>query len=169
MDHRPARLLPLALLLLLAAGAPAADGSLTIELDLGPGTGDNPMIVVWLETTAGDFVRTLQMFSKDKKYYHDMTVWWKGHDGNAADGLDAVIGPTIKWTTGKSATMPLDFAGINLLSGKYQIHIEQRRDKGGHFNTRIPLPPTFSSGTIDGKDINQGKSYLAHIIFTVKH
>ena len=162
MDHRT-MLLNLACLSLLATSAAAADGTMTIELEATPGTGDNPIIIVWLETLDGDFVRTLQVFSKDKKYYHEMSVWWKNHDGNAADPIDAVIGPTIKWTATRSATIPLVMGGIHLLDGNYQIHIEQRRDKGGHYKKlRIPLPTTFASGRIDGE------GYLAHIAFTVK-
>ena len=160
--HSP-RLATCFTLFALSAKLLAAEASLTIDVEVGAGTGDPPMIIVWLETNEGDFVRTLQVFSKDKKYYKDLTVWWKSHDGNAADPIDAVIGPTIKYTSSKSASIPLALGGINILDGKYQLHIEQRRDKGGHYKKlRVPLPATFASGSI------AGEGYISKINFTVK-
>lgn len=157
------RLFVLLLLSAVTTEMTAGEGTMTMEVEVGAGTGDPPMIIVWLETTNGDFVRTLQVFSKDKKYYKDLTVWWKNHDGNAADPIDAVIGPTIKYTVAKSAIIPLVQGGVNLLDGNYQLHIEQRRDKGGHYKKlRVPLPTTFASGSMPGE------GYISKITFTVK-
>ncbi len=49
-----------------AAATPAkptvSGGTLTMEVTVTPGSGDDPMIMVWLETSNGTFVRTLQTF-----------------------------------------------------------------------------------------------------------
>ncbi len=140
----------------------ATGGTLTMEVTVTPGSGDDPMIMVWLETTNGTFVRTLQTFTKHEKYFHDLTVWWALHKA-AKNDTDAWMGPTIKWKGSKSATVPLVVNGVNMLDGNHQIRIEQRKDKGGHYKKMcIALPATFGSGTA------KGEGYITQIKFTVK-
>jgi hypothetical protein len=159
--------LRLSLIIVLCAISPlfaAAGGkTMTIEIQTVDGTGDDPIIMVWLETTSGDFVKTLQIFSKDKKWYKDLTVWAGAREGVKSDPIDAVVGPTIKWSAKRLASIPVQVDGINLLDGSYQIHIEQRKDKGGHYKKlRVPLPANFGRATIE----NEG--YIKQLTVAIK-
>jgi hypothetical protein len=148
---------------LLATKTAFGAGSITMEVEVTPGSGDDPMIMVWLENEKGEFIRTLQTFTKHKEYFKDLTVWWGKREKAKADTLDAVMGPTIKWGGKKSATVPLVIEGNNILSGNFKIRIEQRKDKGGHYKKMtIPLTPTFASGVV------KGDGYITQIKFTLK-
>lgn len=137
---------------------------LELALTTVEGTGDAAMIVSWIETTDGKFVRTLLMFSKDKKYYKDMTIWQKGR-GEAGEGdvVDAMISPTIKWSANRTVAVNVVQGDLNLLSGKYVLRVEQRKDKAGHYKkTRIPLTADFSGVKL------QDEGYLASLSVTLK-
>lgn len=140
-----------------------AGDSLELTLKAVDGTGDAAMFVAWIETTDGAFVRTVMMFSKHTKYYHDLPTWWKPHvDREGAPVPDAMISPTIKWSMARTVTVPLDLGGgKKLLSGGFVLRLEQRKDKGGHYKkVRIPLTPDFAEKTLE----NEG--YLK--LFTVR-
>lgn len=154
------RVLPL---LFVAAAVPAAD-HLTIAITGTGGSGDSPMSVLWLVNANGDFVATLRMYSKDAKYYKDMTSWTKARTGHEKeDKLDAVVGPTIKWNGAQTITVPIHQGNLDLLSGAYTIRGESRKDKAGHYKSlKIPLPANFTGLTLD----DQG--YFKHLAVTVE-
>lgn len=140
--------------LLLFAGIgllPAADPILLIDLSVVESSGDNPMIVMWVEKADGTFVKTLQMFSKDSKYFPDMLSWHaarQGREDKAA--LDAVVGATVKWGQSRQLRIPVVAGGVNLLQGDLVLRIEQRKDKGGHYRKRrIPLPADWPGVTLE--------------------
>ncbi len=147
----------------------AADGKyLHLTLDVVKGSGDDPMFVIFLENKKG-FVKTLYWFSRDDKWFEDLTLWekkrkkagyktWKDEPG-----IDAVIGPTIAWGKSKSCKIPIQQGKINILDGTYRMRIEQRKDKGGHYkNFKLPLKTTFKGGTLE----NNG--YIKKIEIKVK-
>jgi len=157
----------LCLVLLVSAGlAPlwAADPALAIDLTTVESSGDAPMIVMWVEKTDGTFVKTLQMFSKDRKYYPDMLAWNAGRPGREDKaGLDAVVGATVKWGQSRQLCVPLVAGGVNLLAGDLVLRIEQRKDKGGHYRKRkIPLPADWPGVTLEQE------GYIAKLTITVK-
>jgi hypothetical protein len=151
-----------ALALLLAAAASAAEPALTFDLTLVEASGDAPMIAMWLEKSDGSFVKTLQIFSKDHKYYKDMLVWTAAREGNESKAqLDAVVGPTITWGQSRHLAVPLSADGIDLLAGDLVLRIEQRKDKGGHYKKRkIPLTADYAGQTIE-KEGYIGKLVIA--------
>ncbi len=118
--------------LLLAAASliAAAEPTITIDLALKAGSGDKPMVVAWVERTDGTFVRTLHMFSRDRKYFKDMTTWSAARAGQETDAaVDAVSGATVSWASHQKITVP----ATGLLGGDMVLRIEQRKDKGGHY------------------------------------
>jgi hypothetical protein len=140
-------------LFLLALRLTAAD-SLELQLKTVDGTGDAAMYVAWIETADGAFVRTLMMFSKDKKYYDHMTLWWKPHEGGEGAAVpDAMISPTMKWSVERTVKIPLDMGGgKNLLAGGYVLRLEQRKDKAGHYKKlRVPLTPDFTEKSVEAE------------------
>lgn len=154
-------LLLLPLLLLLAATAGAADSKLVLDVTLVDGGGDVPMIVAWLEKADGTFVRTLHMFSKDKKYYKDMLVWSAARDSGSEDakGLDAVVGATPAWGGHQVVKVPVK----GLLGGDLVLRIEQRKDKGGHYKKRkVPITAGWPGVTLEKE------GYLASMVVTVE-
>lgn len=130
----------------------ADGGSMTFHLELRNGSGDDPMIVLWLEDADREFVQTLQRFSKAKKYYKDLTTWTLRSSGAKEDhkALDAVTSPTIKWNGTGDFSIPLRTDAYDLTKGGYRIRIESRRDKGGHYRTfQIPVEAGFTGGEFE--------------------
>ena len=83
----------LVLCCLVGVSSYAAEPSLKFVVETLEMTGDSPMIVFWVEKTDGTFVKTLQMLSKDKKYYPDITTWATSRqDKEKQADFDAVIG-----------------------------------------------------------------------------
>lgn len=123
--------------------------NIEMTLSVRNGTGDNPMIVVWLETDTGDFVKTLHMFSEKKEYYKDLLGWlFKSRKTEKMADIDAVSGATIRWNKSSTITVPAQIGEHDLLDGTYVLRIESRKDKGNHYRTfKIPLPAGYSGGT----------------------
>jgi hypothetical protein len=160
-------LLPaLAGLLLLGGRAWADDPVKTIELKLTvrAGTGDEPLIALWLENDAGEFVQTLQVFSKKKAYHKDLLGWqFKAGKKEKPEDIDAVTGATIKWNQTRTVTLPAVLNGHDLLDGSYVLRLESRKDKGGHYRTfAIPLPKGYPGGKVEDK------GYVGSVEITVK-
>jgi hypothetical protein len=136
-----------------AADAPGA-GTMAFRLEMRNGSGDYPMVVLWIEDADRQFVQTLRWFSKDRKYYKDLTTWTlrssKAKEGRAE--LDAVTSATIKWKATGEFSIPLRTSKYDLTKGGYRIRIESRRDKGGHYRTfRIPIKAGFAGGVFEDK------------------
>ena len=156
------------LLLLVMSSAFSADTAttsthMTIKLETVKGSGEDAMFAVWLETTEGAFVKTLQVFGKKKKYYDTLLSWSKARAPQAkADVLDAVVGATISWESKGSFSVPLEQGDLKILSGKYQLRIEQRKDGAGHYKSFLfPLKEGYTGGEVDGK------GYLSRVIMTL--
>jgi hypothetical protein len=157
----------IATLLFAATLLPAADPVLAIDITVADGTSDNPMIVLWVETDKGDFVKTIQMMSKDKKYYKDILTWWKARDGKEAS-LDGLVGATIAWNGTRHLDVPIKSGAVNLLAGNLVLRAEQRKDKGGHYKSlKIPLPANFTGGTLDAATA-KGLGYIKTITLAVR-
>lgn len=143
----------LAMLTLLALPLRAEDAGKVLQMTFSVrnGTGDNPMIVAWLETAGGDYVKTLQLFSKDSKYYKEMLAWrFKSKTVDKDPAVDAVSGATIKWSKHATISVPVTQDGRNLLDGSYVLRIESRKDKAGHYrNFKIPFGKDFAGGKFE--------------------
>lgn len=152
-----------ALLFLAAATSLSAADSLEVKLTMRNGKGDAPMVVMWIENDSGDFVRTLHMYSKSKKYYKDMLAWrFKSRHENKST-LDAISSATIKWRRTKTITVPVRQGKVDLLDGSYILRIESRKDKGGHYRSfSIPLPKGYKGGT------HSHKGYISQVDITLK-
>ena len=142
-----------AMLLGTGMSARAANSEMEITVTVGRGSGENPMIVIWAETKDGDFVRTIQIFSKDKEYYKDMLAWrFKSKKRESEKQVDGVSSATIRWTKEKTIRVPVKSDGIDLLDGSYILRIESRQWKGKHFrNFEIPLPAGYTGGVHEGQ------------------
>lgn len=135
--------------LVCAMNSMAADQVMEMKVSTSRGTGDDAIIVIWAENDTGDFVKTIQMFSKNKEYYKDMLAWrFKSRNKDEKKEFDAVCGPTIAWNKSKTITVPVVANGVNLLDGTHVLRVESRQWKGKHFRSmKIELPKDFKGGT----------------------
>jgi len=160
--------LALILLAVLAPGsslyADSTGKMMEMTLSVRNGTGDDPMIVVWLETDTGDFIQTLKMFSKKKAYYKDMLGWlFKSRKAEKPADVDAVSGATIRWSRSRTISVPAQIDGHDLLDGTYVLRIESRKDKGKHYRRfKIPLPAGYSGG------VHEDPGYVESVEIKVK-
>ncbi|NOU36458.1 MAG: DUF2271 domain-containing protein [Kiritimatiellaceae bacterium] len=168
MKKRSKMVLALALLTALpvfsALYADSAGKTLDMTFSVRNGTGDEPMIVVWLENDTGDFVQTLHIFSKKKEYYKDMLGWlFKSKTKEKPADVDAVSGATIRWNKTGTFSVPAQIGSHDLLSGAYVLRIESRKDKGSHYrNFKIPLPAGYTGG------VHEDEGYVKSVEIKVK-
>ena len=136
---------------------------LEMTLSVRNGTGDDPMIVLWLETDTGGFVQTLHMFSKSDAYYKDMLGWlFKSRKTEKLSDLDAVSGATIRWNRSKTISVPSQLKGHDLLDGTYVLRIESRKDKGKHYRSfKIPLTAGYAGG------LHENMGYVKSVEITI--
>ncbi len=137
---------------------------LEMTLAVGRGTGDDPMVVVWLETDTGEFVKTIQMFSQNKEYYKEMLVWnFKSRKRKKGDGVDGITSATIRWKRNKTIRIPVEVGDVDLLDGSYILRIESSQWKGKHYrNFKIPLPKGYKGS------IHESPGHVKSVKITLK-
>ena len=137
-----------------------ADSGKTLEITvtIRDGNNDNPMMVLWLETDAGDFVQTLHMYSKRKTHYEKLRGWAsKSKDAEKPDDIDAVSGATVGWNQSSTISIPAQIGTIDLLNGKYVFRIESRTHFGENSRSlTIPLSEDYTGSAYE--DIGSMKS-----------
>ena len=138
--------------------------TLEMTFSVRNGTGDDPMIVLWLENDSGEFIQTLHMFSKKKEYYKDMLGWlFKSRKTEKPADVDAVSGATIRWNQNSTFSVPAQIGSHDLLSGTYVLRIESRKDKGNHYRGfKIPLPQGYTGG------VHEDEGYVKSVEIKVK-
>jgi hypothetical protein len=156
----------LAASLLLPVLAARADGDRVLQMTFAVrnGSGDNPMVAVWVESAEGEFVKTLRVFSKTLAYHRDLTAWrFKSKASEKDPGYDAITGATIKWGRQASLTVPVKTGDRDLLDGSYVLRIESRKFNGQHYRTfKIPLTKEFAGGKFEDA------GYVASVEVAVK-
>ncbi len=153
-----------ALPLFSALYADSTGKTLEMTFSVRNGTGDEPMVVAWLENDAGEFIQTVRMFSPKKEYYKDLLGWsFKSRKTEKAADIDAVSGATIHWNKTGTVTIPAQTGSHDLLDGTYVLRIESRKDKGNHYRGfKIPLPKGYAGG------ISEDEGYVKSVEIKVK-
>jgi hypothetical protein len=119
------------------------EADLELLLEVRPGRGDKPMVVVWVEDGQGKFVETLEICSQAVKYYPELKHWRAAQNGKATQELDAIMGATIRWGGKRLIEIPTK-SGRGLLDGNHVLCIESAADKGARFGIlKIPLAKDF--------------------------
>jgi thiamine biosynthesis lipoprotein len=135
-----------------AAAAPAA-ASKGVSLEVGyqvPKIDAEPYhapyVVMWVTDENRQMVRTLLVLGRKPKWAPENFVWWRRYGRQAPQVLDTVARATrlpgrydVKWD-GK------DEAGNPAPAGKYILHIEAAREKGGHTYQTVDLDLTGAGG-----------------------
>lgn len=98
-----------------------------------------PYVVMWVTDENRQMVRTLVMLGAKPKWAPENFVWWRRYGRQAPGVLETVARPTRlpgKYTAhwdGKDET------GKPVGPGKYILHIESSREKGGHTYQTVDL------------------------------
>jgi thiamine biosynthesis lipoprotein len=135
-----------------AAAAPAA-ASKGVSLEVGyqvPKIDAEPYhapyVVMWVTDENRQMVRTLLVLGRKPKWAPENFVWWRRYGRQAPQVLDTVARATrlpgrydVKWDG-------LDEAGKPAAPGKYILHIEASREKGGHTYQTVDLDLTGAGG-----------------------
>ena len=136
-----------------AVAAPAALAGKGVSLDVGyqvPKIDAEPYhapyVVMWVTDENRQMVRTLLVLGPKPKWAPENFVWWRRYGRQAPQVLDTVARPTrlpgryaVHWD-GK------DEAGKPAAAGKYILHIEAAREKGGHTYQTVDLDLTGAGG-----------------------
>ena len=140
--------------------APSNTTGLTVSV-ITSSTGGNyaprNVVAIWVENSAGTFVKTLTVYAQDRKY--DLTNWQSISGGNS---VDAVIGATqSNFGTIYGSWNGTDSKGTAVADGIYRLCMELTdKSSGGNFSffnfTKGPVAesqspsnvPSFSSISI---------------------
>lgn len=117
-----------------------------ITFCISDGENDNPMMVLWLENDAGEFIQTLHIFSERKIHYDKLKNWiLKSKNTEKQADVDAVSGPTIGWNQTNTISIPAQIGTINLLDGERVLCLESRTHFGGNYwSLKIPLTKGYA-------------------------
>lgn len=121
---------------------------LDITICVSDGGNDNPMMVLWLENDAGEFIQTLHMFSERKIHYDKLKNWMlKSKNTEKTTDVDAVSGPTVGWNQTSTISIPAQIGSINLLDGERVLCLESRTHIGENYQSlKIPLTKDYTGG-----------------------
>jgi hypothetical protein len=144
--------------------AEGTNKTLEITVSVRNGSGEDPMVVAWLENSTNEFIRTVRMFSPKKKYHKDLLAWaFKSRSKEKPADIDAVTGATIRWNKSATFSIPAKTEARDLLDGNYVLRIESRKDKGNHYRGfKIPLPAGYAGA------VHEDEGYVKSVEIKVK-
>ena len=106
-----------------------------------------PYVVMWLTDENRQMVRTLAVLGKKPKWAPENFVWWRRYGSQAPEVLDTIARTTrlpgrytVQWDG-------LDESGQPVAPGKYVLHIEASREKGGHTYQTVDLDLSGPGGS----------------------
>lgn len=144
--------------------AEGTNKTLELTFSVRNGSGEDPMVVVWLENSTSEFIRTIRMFSPKKKYHKDLLGWaFKSRTKEKPADIDAVTGATIRWNKSATLSIPIKTGTQDLLDGNYILRVESRKDKGNHYRGfKIPMPVGYTGG------VHEDEGYVKSVEIKVK-
>jgi hypothetical protein len=144
--------------------AEGTNKTLELTFSVRNGSGDEPMVVAWLENSTNEFIRTVRMFSPKKKYHKDLLAWsFKSRSKEKPADIDAVTGATIRWNKSATISIPVKTGTQDLLDGNYVLRVESRKDKGNHYRGfKIPLPAGYTGA------VHEDEGYVKSVEIKVK-
>ena len=144
--------------------AEGTNKTLEITVSVRNGSGEDPMVVAWLENSTNEFIRTVRMFSPKKKYHKDLLAWaFKSRSKEKPADIDAVTGATIRWNKSATVSIPVKTGTQDLLDGNYVLRFESRKDKGNHYRGfKIPLPAGYTGA------VHEDEGYVKSVEIKVK-
>ncbi len=151
-----------------AGGRAVADGSelvikYTYVVDEGGGGRiHNPYVAVWIENSAGESVRTIQLEyqqgRKGQKWLDDLRRWFRGDQARVEKG-GAELVDTISSATRDPGTYSVAWDGKSdtgkaLTAGEYYVCVESARERGPYELVREAL--ALNGGAVTKKFADSG-------------
>lgn len=118
-------------------------------------TGEGAYIAVSLTDKNGNYIKTLQVFGKDKRWYDELTTWYKHYTSSKAN-VDAITGASITAGSRKVFSFSVDEVFFNK---GYKLRFETSVEDQNYKERDVELD--FSQINI-GKTIN-GKGYIRYV------
>ncbi|HMP30467.1 MAG TPA: DUF2271 domain-containing protein [Saprospiraceae bacterium] len=135
--------------------APNAQVSHKCLIQLSNYTGEGAYVVVSLLDTKGKYVKTLQVFGKDKKWWDDIPSWFK-HLTTSKEKVDGVTGASI--TAGDRKVFTLNTEDTYFNKG-YKLRFESAVENQDYKEKDVEIE--YSDENV-GKNIN-GSGYIRYI------
>ena len=117
---KKAALATVVLTIVVAAPGGAEAKPVGLDIEMGSYMGEEAFFAVYLIDADGRYVQTLWVSGKDRKYYADMSRWWK-YLARRPQDLDAITGASSGSDEATTLALEIDEAFIN---AGYAIRIE---------------------------------------------
>ncbi len=147
--------LSLGLLFLLAFNLKPAQVSFKCLVQLTNYSGEGAYVVVSLLDSKGAYKKTLQVFGKEKRWYDDLTSWFKFYSAQR-ENLDAVSTASITAGTRKVFSMSVD---ESLFNKGYKLRFESAVENKDYKEKDLEMD--FSQSNV-GKTV-EGTGYIRYV------
>ena len=117
--------------------------------------GEGAYMVVSLIDPQDNYVKTLQVFGDNGKYYDSLKKWF-GFYSEKKEKIDAIAGASITQGDRKSFVLDLD---KNLLDKGYKIRFESAVEDQYYYTTDAQVP--FTTEALKGK--TEGAGYVRYV------
>ncbi|MDW7694488.1 DUF2271 domain-containing protein [Flammeovirgaceae bacterium SG7u.111] len=135
---------------------PATDSnSYKCLLQLTNYTGEGAYIVTSLINPEGEYEKTLYVFGKDEKWYHDLAEWWIFFEKSSIQ-IDGISGASL--TGGERAVFVFEIDKEKLNTG-YKLRIETAVESQEYYVDDVEFPLT--SENVSKK--YEGKGYIRYV------
>jgi thiamine biosynthesis lipoprotein len=98
-----------------------------------------PYVVMWITDPDGQMVRTLLMLGRKNDWVPENYIWWRRYGRRTPDIVDSVARATRAPGRYNVVWDGLDDNGRRAGQGRYVLHIEAARERGGHTYQSIGL------------------------------
>ncbi len=99
---------------------------------------ERPYVAVWIENAAGQHLRSLTLWGRERRWVHELTKWWRAMDGD--EGLVDTISRASRGPGEYRVTWDgRDALGLPVPNGTYTVAIEVAREHGGHTTSRAAI------------------------------
>lgn len=99
----------------------------------------SPYVAVWISDAQNKPIRTLLLVGTIKEWQENNFIWWGLHRAQAKSLLDGRSMSTRGSGTYRIYWDGIDDAGRQMPAGKYVLHLETSRERGGHAHRMLQL------------------------------
>ncbi|MDO7642345.1 MAG: DUF2271 domain-containing protein [Reinekea forsetii] len=143
------RLWTLALVIGIAAAAPAYARNMTLTTELSNYSGDGAYLAIYIADQAGAYQQTLWVAGRKSKYYRHLGGWARGSNLDSSE-FDGRTGASV--LNGRTLSTTVEIAD-NLIDAGYQIlidsSVEDKRDVRN--DVSVPLTQANSAKAVSGR------------------
>ena len=153
------RLWTLALVIGIAAAAPAYARNMTLTTELSNYSGDGAYLAIYIADQAGAYQQTLWVAGRKSKYYRHLGGWARGSRLDSSE-FDGRTGASV--LNGRTLSTTVEIAD-NLIDAGYQILIDSSVEDKREIRNDVSVPLTQSNSA---KAVS-GRGYIKAFSFTL--